>query len=363
MRMKVGVDGSSPGGQAAGEWTRRRFIGDVLRWGLGSVACGSALISCEYECSAPIGWIPSVLAPVFYGYEELDSGQGAPARLRVFYPSLEGFTLNAPMLTCIGYYPLVVFLHGECDEADHYKKWFQLPAVLARSGFVVVVPELGWGSLDYPWASNSAQYSTALNVIDWMRSSWTGRDWLSGSSTLGLVGHSWGALLAGRLSLDIPNSAIVSIGGGWAEWPSTTPVPIDSLGTPSLFLFGTADTYANLQPASSWSSVPSPTHRVIFDGGTHWDYLDTQSACDTSNGPCDLVHSLTADLTALYLSKRMRVLSIPDSLEPPAFSLSADQIFYAGGHLSSFDSLPGSGCGVTIEWSTPLASSVILPWP
>ena len=345
-------------------YTRRDFIKTVT-FGLGSALSGalsSTLGGCATICSAPISWSPTVLAPVFYGYEDYAPSDGVPADLRVFFPSIDGSPQIASLLTCRGSYPLVLFLHGQCDESDHYTRWTLLPATLARSGFVVVVPDLGWGGGQYPWASNSAQYTTALDVIDWMHASWSGRSWLSSSSTLAIVGHSFGALLGGRLSVDIDNSAYVSIGGGWAEWPASPVIPIPSLSVASLFLYGTADTFA-AQPALL-GTAPSPTHRVIFDGGLHWDHLDSVNpTCDSQVGSCNLVHSLTADLTTLFLSKILRVATIPDSLEPPEFTLSADQTFYAGAHLTSLDLLPQSSCGVTIEWNTSVAGSVSLPWP
>lgn len=345
------------------DMSRRRFLRRALQWGAGGAVLGGVLTGCDDDCTSPISWLPTVLAPVFYGYQEFDTSDGAPARLRVFYPSLEGVTLDAPMLTCTGRYPLVLFLHGQCDEPDHFQRWNLLPAVLARCGFVVAVPELGWGGGQYPWAEPSAQYTVATGTLDWVRTSWAGSAWLSGSSTLGLAGHSFGALLAGRLAQDLPCSAYVSVGGGWAEWPATPPAPIYSLGVPSLFLYGTEDEFAALPPAN-WASVPTPTHRGIFQGGQHWDHLDPSAPqCGDTNGPCDLVESLTADLTALFFSKYMRVANVADSLEPPEYTLTGDQQFYAGAHLTSFDQLPRAGCGATLEWSTSVSGSVALPWP
>jgi pimeloyl-ACP methyl ester carboxylesterase len=195
-----------------------------------------------------------------------------------------------------------------------------------------------------------------------MHAAWSGREWLSGSSTLALAGHSYGALLAGRLAVALPCTAYVSIGAGWDDYeggPAASPVA--SLPVPSLFLYGTADYHA-AQPI--WNVVPTPTHRVILQDGTHWDHVDSSATtCGEANGPCGLVDALTADLTAVFLSKEMRVAGIADSLKPPSFTLSGEQIFYAGNHLTSFDLLPQAGCGVTIEWSTPAAGSVTLPWP
>jgi hypothetical protein len=65
----------------------------------------------------------------------------------------------------------------------------------------------------------------------------------------------------------------------------------------------------------------------------------------------------------LYLSRVLRVPSIPETLEPPAFTLSFEQAFYAGNHLSSLDALPSAGCDVTIEWTLPSTGSLTLPWP
>lgn len=347
-------------------FSRRRFLGGSLRLGLGAVALSPWLQGCDNACRPPLPWIPSVLAPVFYGYQDLEvPRRGLPStRMRVFYPSLEGSPLDAPMVTCLGRYPLVLFLHGQCSDlsAQDHQRWFRLPAALARSGFVVAVPDLGWQSGQTPWATPSPQVDTARAVIDWMHASFSGRQWLSGTSTLALVGHSFGALLAGRLAGEITSSALVSIGGGWAEWPVTPRLPIPSLPVPSAFMYGTGDIFAD-QP-SLLGQAPSPTHRVIFAGGEHWDHLDANNTtCSTPNGPCPLVDELTADLTVLYLSRVLRVPSIPASLEPPPFSLSAEQMFYAGNHLTSFDALPGSGCNVTIEWSLPGTGSVTLPWP
>ncbi len=75
------------------------------------------------------------------------------------------------------------------------------------------------------------------------------------------------------------------------------------------------------------------------------------------------MEGLTADLTALFFSKYMRAANVADSLEPPEYTLTGDQQFYAGAHLTSFGLLPRAGCGATIEWSTSVSGSVTLPWP
>src|SRR5262249_54964160 len=91
----------------------------------------------------PIAWQPGALTPVFYGARDLTPAEGAPVPLRVFFPSLDGSVFSAPILDGCGRYPVILFAHGACPtDVEHYKKWFQLPAELARSGYVVVVPEL-----------------------------------------------------------------------------------------------------------------------------------------------------------------------------------------------------------------------------
>lgn len=342
---------------------RRRFLGGGL--GLGALALGPWQLGCTCECAPPISWIPTVLAPVFYGHQDLlVPRSGLPATpVRVFYPSLDGSPPDAPMATCLGRYPLVVFLHGQCSDltAQDHHRWFRLPAALARSGFVVAVPDLAWVAGQYPWDPTSPARDTALAVIDWMYASFSDREQLGARETLALAGHSFGAMLAGRLATEISCGALVSIGGGWAEWPGTPPVPLPNLGVPSAFLYGTGDIFAD--QASLLGLAPSPTHRIAFTNGEHWDHLDANNVtCATQNGPCDLVDELTADLTVMYLSRVLRVPSIPPSLEPPATTLTAEQMFFAGAHLTSFAQLPQAGCTVTIEWGVPSTGSVVLPW-
>jgi hypothetical protein len=54
---------------------------------------------------------------------------GAPGPLEVFYPSLGRFA-DAPVTSLLdgcSQYPLVIFLHGNCDgftgDQDVYKRW------------------------------------------------------------------------------------------------------------------------------------------------------------------------------------------------------------------------------------------------
>jgi hypothetical protein len=50
----------------------------------------------------PIGWQPSALAPVFHGYRTYGAADGAPATLRVFFPSADWPDSDVLMLEAAG---------------------------------------------------------------------------------------------------------------------------------------------------------------------------------------------------------------------------------------------------------------------
>ena len=136
----------------------------------------------------PISWQPSALAPVFYGYRdytsqpvaELAVGPGgpgggvlrqAPANMRVFFPSIDGSPQYASMLAGCGRYPLIVFAHGDCPgDEDNYLRWYELPAQLARAGYVVAVPQIR--SIAAHPSLNTAARAELVSVLDWIRADW-----------------------------------------------------------------------------------------------------------------------------------------------------------------------------------------------
>jgi hypothetical protein len=122
----------------------------------------------EDDCQ--LGWQPSVLIPVFHGFSDLGTADGLPGRVRVFYPSVDGSPENAPIVAGCGQYPLVVFLHGQCNDADHHLAWDVVPPALARSGFVVAVPELP--STPPFGGQSNPDIAIVEQVLAWMRSSW-----------------------------------------------------------------------------------------------------------------------------------------------------------------------------------------------
>jgi hypothetical protein len=357
---------------------RRAAIQRTLAWWVGAGLGGSLLTGCDPEPPPPcepssddpaIGWGPNVLQPVFYGYADYNPSVGAPANLRVYYPSLDGSPPCAPFLGGPGHFPLVLFLHGQCNhngtpatENFHYTKWSRLPAVLARSGFIVAMPDLG--GIGDPWNLTSPTYTLINDVLGWMRSTWSHRSFLMSPPTLGIVGHSYGALHGGQVALTTQATAYMSLGGPWTEWLglSSPPAPLPSLTMPKMLVWGTTEFLSSL-PDANWNALSGPKHRLVFTDGDHWDYVPPSvTVCDRAAGPCGLVDDLAADFAAMFLSRYMspeeaplpRFAIDPDLRRPTNIVLTQEQMFFAGGHLTSFDQVASSpGCSAALTWSTP----------
>lgn len=335
--------------------------------------------------ACPISWQPSVTAPVFYGTRDYAPPSFAvsavfwvgwpPGTFRVFYPSLDGSPSSAAMLEPCGRYPLIVFLHGHCsaDDPVNYRKWIELPADLARSGNVVVVPHLrATGRGTAPWTPNHADIPLILAIMRWMRADWEFARVLMPEPATGIVAHSYGALLGARIALEqqqlaaqgqraIRISAFAGLSGVWGELPQR-PWPIEQLSIPQLFLWGTTEFDVQIT-AGIWNDISAPKHRAVFRDGEHWDYLPAgRSSCDDGSHTCPLVGVLSGDLIAAFFGKylppeRWPLLPqlIPDNLIatldlPDSFERS----FYAGGHLMGFTQLDAAAahCSVTLAWGT-----------
>lgn len=342
----------------------------------------------------PIPWKPSVFAPVFYGYRDttatippvLDPGEfagGVTAAagpgpvgpkveafghpVRVWYPSLDGSPQHAEILRGCGRYPLVILAHGSCpQDEDHYQKWFELPAVLARSGYVVVVPEL---NLSAP-SGNQGEQRLIGQLATWARSRWEHRSLLMPAPATALVGHSWGAGLLGHVAANAPGSyaAYVSLSG------VEVPGEVHRSPMPTLFAWG-GDLGLEVLGVqiSQWEQLAAPAHVAEFHDAGHWDYLGAgRSACDEVNGrpqrgTCSLTPLLAADLVACFLTRYLRPEGVPfvswgpfdffvidRSLRPPSYYphyLTTEQQFFAGGHLAAWRAVPSrADCGVTLRW-------------
>lgn len=310
--------------------------------------------------SCPIGWQPSALTPVFYGVRDFGTADGAPLAVRIFFPSLDGDVFTASMLKGCGRYPVIVFCHGDChpDSGDHYKKWFTLPAQLARSGYVVMVPQLRDIST-HPSGDQGTQQAL-VDALTWIRDTWEHRDALMPSPATGIAGHSFGGLHAGILATKVPAQAVAYLSGVWVDWPSG-PRPIEVLQLPQLFTWGTAPAVPEpdaMLPDSFWQQLARPRHRAVFANGQHWDYLfNEQTPCDSSRGPCGRVGWAAMDLVTTFFANYLPPElwpnlpdRVPDDLRPPPLALTPEQEFYAGGHLVGLDLFEAdSACSVEIR--------------
>lgn len=368
-----------------GRLLRRRWRGLVDRWK------SAVLVDSIPGC--PIPWKPSIFAPVFYGYRDataifppvVDPGHGgesvatASVRIgpgempvfghpvRVWFPSLDGSPQHAQILGSCGRYPLVILAHGSCPEdEDHYQKWFELPAVLARCGYVVVVPELHLGAP----SGNEAEQQLIGKLAAWARSEWEHAESVMPAPATALVGHSWGAGLLGHVAAEAPHSyaAYVSLSG------VEVPGEMHRSTMPKLFAWGGDSSLEVLGvQLSQWQRLTSPAHFAEFEDAGHWDYMPAgRSACDEldgrpQRGSCSLTPFLAADIVACFLTRYLRPEGVPfvkwgpfqlfvihRTLRPPAFFpsyLTTEQEFYAGGHLRAWGAVPSrDDCGVALRW-------------
>lgn len=319
------------------------------------------------KTACPISWQPSLLAPVFYGIRD----HALPSPCRVFYPSLDGAVWSAQPLDGCGRYPLILFLHGNCDESEHYKKWYELPGQLARCGYVVVVPELpSTGGGNYPW-DDVTDLRRIANLISWLQGMSPYKYMLLPSRT-GVVGHSWGALLGARIPAQMTVSAYASVNGGWGEHPNTI-AALGSLMMPTLHCWGTgmSDAFAQLNPGHL-NALATPNHTVSFRDAEHWDCLPAgRTTCQRWRGTCSLVGQLVGDIVCTFFGKylppeqwpQLRA-QIPDTLIAPPMNLTFEQEIFAGGHLRSLIRIGDQpGCSVTLAFRnmTGQVGSVTLP--
>jgi hypothetical protein len=300
-----------------------------------------------------IGWTPDVGAPVFYGHQDVTVADGAPRDLRVFYPSVDGSPAGAPLFKrCLVRWPVVLFLHGQAPvdlvgTASYHLRWALGPAVLARSGYVVVVPSLNSQQII---TDPDAAREAALADLDWVRTGWSAAT--SVSPDLGaVVGHWLGGALATRVAAARPDlAAMVALSGDFGSGNALGQVQL-----PSLFLWARDLLTEDLDLLGTWNQLSMSRYGGSFPG-QHFDYLRAGDVgANTPRGSCDLLGPGAADLTALFLSRHVPVpLSVNQAtvdLQPPPVQLTQDQHFFAGGHLnglSQFES--AAGCTLDLKW-------------
>jgi hypothetical protein len=338
------------------KWLRDllRAIVDWLRRVLGARSCA-------------IAWRPNALAPVFYAYRDYAVADGSPTDVRVFFPSLDGSPDTGEILRDCGRYPLIVFAHGHCQtDTDHYLKWFEVPAQLARAGYVVAVPRLPQISIGTRPLEADGDLAILRDLVSWFRTGWSESAVVAPSPATGLAGHSFGAGLAGRLAAEGSSSAFASLSGSVAR------VIRDALAVPKLFIWGSNEF---VPPGvaltdSEWAAVTPPKHRVVVADLEHWDYLSAGStSCENERGPCGVARVAAWDLLIMFFANHLPPPAvtglpsqIPESLVPPLpLNLTTDQQFFAGGWLSGFPLLaqPNANCHLSLSWETPSGSGSV----
>lgn len=64
--------------------------------------------TCPTTTADSVSWFPDVGHPVFWGFQDVGTAQGAPQDIRIYYPSLDGSPENAPIVKqCVGRWPVV----------------------------------------------------------------------------------------------------------------------------------------------------------------------------------------------------------------------------------------------------------------
>ena len=319
----------------------------------------------DSEKSNIVTWTPDVLHPVYYGFQDLGTANGAPGPVRVWYPSDQVFPDDSGprriLKMCLQRWPVVLFLHGQpplptiCPTADYYRRWTTLPQRLAKSGYVVVVPSYT-ASRPTQGAPNIAM---ALSFIDWVRSGWQDANWVDKRpEATAVVGHSYGALLGAFVAQARPAiSVYVGLSGPWGELDDPVSA-LQSIDAPSFFMWMNQDVTGdeNLDDRDRWNQIPAPKTGALFPG-EHFDYLTPWSGCHgLPRGSCPLIEPVAADLSALFIMRHMPAIDlsqiqIPVTLIPPSVTLTPQQQFFGAAGLTGLtDIKTRAGCSVDLRW-------------
>lgn len=371
---------------------RRGLLEATFAYGMGQVIAPRAPLGGVLEradgCtpdSGIVNWTPDVLHPVAAGFREYSADE-APLPLRIWYPCHQPFTEGGsaprPLLKkCDVRWPLVLFLHGRppCDgtqpgaNVGYFRRWTAIPAALAKSGYVVVVP-----SHDAGLEPTQERVAQMLRVIDWVRDvqvalpgaarervtrpafgGWEDAEFVDQQRSA-IIGHSWGALLAAGVAAARPSiSSFVSLDGGFVELPDPQPL-LETIPGAKLFFWTRQGGFGNLIGLGVWDSVATPKHAAEYPG-EHFDFLPRTLGCDAARGGCALIEAVAADLCALFIARHTPVGSaappIPVSLDPPDVTLTGAQLFFGANNLDGLQRFATEAdCSMTLQWETPADS-------
>lgn len=258
-----------------------------------------------------------------------------------------------------GTYPLVAFAHGDrssepdlcpSDRTQDYRRWGSVLHLLARCGFVVVSPAVHDVLNDSEAAAMRVEAA-----VNWVRSSWAhrevlhrapmfyldpdalaapaeqskslpdrwgrdavarlgvgvGRDFLAPlgpPTSLGVVGHSWGARAVARVAVrgQVQVSAIASVAGSWDENAAIRAFVDAAL--PSFMLVGSDDFLNASYLAGLWSSLAIPKHQAMIDGLGHWDWFGQfgsiePCAADAPRPSCPVGWQTASEMLLAFMTK------------------------------------------------------------
>ncbi len=340
--------------------------------GIGFAAGTGLLTACKRlvpkTCTPPtsehpgVGWGPSVFRPVFYGFADYVLGNGD--HVRMYYPSVSRTATCSQVLGgTAARYPLVLFLHGHCPgENNHYLQWDHLGPILARSGFVVAVPN--HAPIGHPNEPQSTTYARAASAIAFARNEWPFRHLLF-STVTAVMGHSFGALHAQQIAANTNPTAFVGLSGQQAEF-GTPPQPT----CPKMFVFGTGEDPVFRLSEAQFNAFPGEKHQLTLAGLHHWDYAPfSVNSCIAQeslrfSSPCGQYHRIAADMIAIFLSRYMSsehsgILDdfIPANLVLPPVVRTPEQQAFASGWLSSLAE-NHEDCSAALKWSVPFPGGV-----
>ena len=350
---------------------RRRFLHRALAAGAMPFAltgCTELIDVLGQACpedpadSGGIDWTPDVMHPVFFGFKDYTTADGAPSTLRVLFPSHQTpFDGGARRIlkTCLDRWPTVLFLHGQppcIGDGSYYLRWRRIPEMLARSGYVVVVPQYG-AALAGP---DSPLIAFANALIDWTRTAWEHARWVDKRpGAVALVGHSFGALLGAQVARNRGNvGAFIGLSGAWDELhgvDNDIPALLAGINAPSLFMWGDGLFFEDMDSHDLWKNIPNPTH-AFEHPGEHFDYLPGGNQCGEPRGGCLPVERVSAELTALFLQRHFPLVrsdtQVPIALTPPPVLLTPKQQFYGGADFSGLAAMEGNtACkDATLRW-------------
>ena len=372
------------GSQAGGTW-RCRF----KNVGKHEITCFGTIDYIASHVQSPIAWLPNALAPVFWGFQDVSPiasqatevlsrieplATGSPTPVRILFPTLDGSPQNARPLQIERQYPLIVLCHGNCQgDPAHYLDWAGsvIAIQLARAGYVVAVPHLPGITGTVPPVESDRDFDLVQDVVTWMYAQWAHADILAPNQNKAIFGHSWGALLAGRLAANGGFRAYISMSGEWADWFNSLGSVLPEITVPGFYIWG-ANAGLDVAPLPSlqWNDlIHEPKHKALVDGMSHFDYLPPGvTPCNPGRGPCVHAREMIADIVTMFMAKyapppTLPALPgrIPVTLVPPRLALTAEQEFYAGGYLNGFALFAGdpAPCQLTLSYETSAGSGSI----